>query len=595
MANKTVEEIVEKAKSGDMSAFDLLYREYSEKLLKYVIKLGADRNDAEDIVSDSFVEAIEHIGDLKNNAFFSTWLHSIAKNKVYTMKKKEQKHARVDFTSDDGDEQNDGLDVAAAKAAEYNGDTIMLPEDYAENEDIKQILADTINSLNPDQRDAIYLFYYKNNSISEIAEQTGVSENTVKSRLSLARKYMERKLKKLQKNGVVLCAVPIPVILNIVVSESRLKAAAPVITTAAGGATSGAAVSAVSGKIGALIAAGIMIGGGVGIYSTLSDRSGNIHKGDIRTADNSSVMISDASSIDSRKDWDPDLIKVVDTDTVESTIAVDDASSQTDNRPTNTNQGNTRTVQQGQQAQPTQQVITYYDEDTEQGDEGGEDNDNDTANVSTENGNGNNSNRNDQTQTPSSSRSTSTEPSTTETPTTEPRKVQIYSDQSWYARGDGYFVADQEDLKENVEYNNLSIGKNRSIGVKFIVADLAEDYYSKLAETHSLEVDTTEAIINITIVPKSEIKKGDTLFNLVYDTEYPYISAQNYAANKELTIKLSFDEVRSHDEGLSGNKLYSWEIEENNIQMGIETILHMGDFDSTVSIYVSGVKIYAYE
>ena len=278
------------------------------------------------------------------------------------MKKKEQKHARVDFSSDEGDEQNDALDIAVSEAAEYNGDTVMLPEDYAENEEVKQILADTINSLNSDQRDAVYLFYYKNNSISEIAEQAGVSENTIKSRLSLARKYMERKLKKLQKNGVVLCAVPIPVILNIVVSESKLKAAAPVVTTTAGGATSGAAVSAVSGKIGALIAAGIMIGGGVGIYSTLSDRSGNIHKGDIRTADSSSVRISDASSIDSRNDWDPDLIKVVDTDTVESTIAVDDASSQTDSRPTNTNQGNTRTVQQAQPAQPAQQVITYYDD-----------------------------------------------------------------------------------------------------------------------------------------------------------------------------------------------------------------------------------------
>ena len=401
MANKTVEEIVEKAKSGDKSAFDLLYREYSEKLLKYVIKLGADRNDAEDIVSDSFVEAIEHIGDLKNNAFFSTWLHSIAKNKVYTMKKKEQKHARVDFSSDEGDEQNDALDIAVSEAAEYNGDTIMLPEDYAENEDIKQILADTINSLNPDQRDAIYLFYYKNNSISEIAEQAGVSENTIKSRLSLARKYMERKLKALQKGGVTLCAVPIPVILNIVVSESKLKAAAPVMTTAAGGATSGAEVSAVSGKIGALIAAGIMIGGGVGIYSTLSDRSGNIHKGDIRTADSSSVMISDASSIDSRKDWDPDLIKVVDTDTVESTIAVDDASSQTDSRPTNTNQGNTRTTQPSQQqaqpAQPAQQVIEYYDEGTAnnaeyEGDNGEQPYDNVSGNNTSSEGSTNESN-----------------------------------------------------------------------------------------------------------------------------------------------------------------------------------------------------------
>ena len=246
MANKTVEEIVAKAKSGDMAAFDLLYREYSEKLLKYVVKLGVDINDAEDIVSDSFMEAIEHIGDLKNNAFFSTWLHSIAKNKVFTMKQKEKRYARVDYSTGDGDEQNDGLDLAYAEAAEYHGDTVMLPEDYAASEEIKQILADAINSLNPDQRDAIYLFYYKNRSVSEIARQTGVNENTVKSRLSLARKYMERKLKDLQKSGVMLCAVPISSIIGQLDSEAKISAGgAPALASAASGKAIAAAVTAI--------------------------------------------------------------------------------------------------------------------------------------------------------------------------------------------------------------------------------------------------------------------------------------------------------------------------------------------------------------
>lgn len=246
MANKTVEEIVAKAKSGDMTAFDLLYREYSEKLLKYVVKLGVDINDAEDIVSDSFMEAIEHIGDLKNNAFFSTWLHSIAKNKVFTIKQKEKRYARVDYSTGDGDEQNDGLDLAYAEAAEYHGDTVMLPEDYAASEEIKQILADTINSLNPDQRDAIYLYYYKNRSVSEIARQTGVNENTVKSRLSLARKYMERKLKDLQNSGVVLCAVPISSIIGQLDSEAKISAGgAPALASAASGKAIAAAVTAI--------------------------------------------------------------------------------------------------------------------------------------------------------------------------------------------------------------------------------------------------------------------------------------------------------------------------------------------------------------
>ena len=246
MANKIVEEIVEKAKSGDKTAFDLLYREYSEKLLKYVVKLGVDSYDAEDIVSDSFMEAIEHICDLKNNAFFSTWLHTIAKHKVFTIKEKEKKHTRVDYTTSDGEEQNDGLDIAMAESAEYHGDTVMLPEDYVSNEEIKQILADTINSLNPNQRDAIFLFYYKNCSISEIAQQTGVNENTVKSRLSLARKYMGKKLKELQKSGVVLCSVPISRVIGQLENEAKISVGgAPAVASAASGKAIAAAVTAI--------------------------------------------------------------------------------------------------------------------------------------------------------------------------------------------------------------------------------------------------------------------------------------------------------------------------------------------------------------
>ena len=262
---RKTEEIVEKARSGDRSAFDDLYRDYSEPLLKFVVKMGVPLQDAEDIVSDTFMEAIEHIGELRKTSAFSTWLHEIAKRKVYAMNNEHKNHSEVSLSAYmDADSQNDELDILAMRAAQYNcDDTIMLPADYAENEEIKQIIAETVNALNDNQREAVYLFYHDGRSIKEIAELTGVSGNTVKTRLELARKYIKRKLRSLQKNGVTLCAVPITAIIGVAVSQSKLSGAitvtgwASVVSSGASGAGV-AAVSTVATKVGVIAVSALM-------------------------------------------------------------------------------------------------------------------------------------------------------------------------------------------------------------------------------------------------------------------------------------------------------------------------------------------------
>ena len=78
-------------------------------------------------------------------------------------------------------------------------DTLLLPEDYAENEDVKRVIAGAVNSLSDEQRDTVFLYYYSELSVGQIAEQMNVPAGTVKSRLSSARSALKKYLSLLQK------------------------------------------------------------------------------------------------------------------------------------------------------------------------------------------------------------------------------------------------------------------------------------------------------------------------------------------------------------------------------------------------------------
>ena len=209
-SNTVDNEVIKLAANGDAAAFDTIYRAYRDKIYYFVVKLGAKPQDAEDIVSETFLEAMKHMQELKNESGLSSWLHTIAKNKFFALGRKESRHQRVDLLADDEEGNvNEGLELAMQHSAELNDDTIMLPEDYAESEETKDILAGMINSLNENQREAIYLFYHRDKSLEQISQLTGASVNTVKSRIHQAKNHLRKMIKELQDKGVVLCAAPV--------------------------------------------------------------------------------------------------------------------------------------------------------------------------------------------------------------------------------------------------------------------------------------------------------------------------------------------------------------------------------------------------
>lgn len=222
MSDIDIVQLVERLQNGEKSSADEIYRQYSELLTKFVIKQGLSEFDAQDVVSDTFVEMMKHIDQLKDPSAFSSWIHTIAKHKAWEAKNKLSRCQDLTTGTDETDDFTDQEQAIELEYARTREDTIMLPQDYAENEEVKQIIAEQIDALSKDHKEALLLFYYKDKSIAEIAELTGTNENNVKQRLYAARKKLKANLEKLQKSGVVLYAVPLAKLISFFAKDSDI-------------------------------------------------------------------------------------------------------------------------------------------------------------------------------------------------------------------------------------------------------------------------------------------------------------------------------------------------------------------------------------
>lgn len=150
----------------DRETFSRLIREYTPALYRLALGILHNREDAEDVVSESVLKAYEKLHALRKPECFRAWLMQIAFNeakRVYT------KNKRYTLTEN--------------------------IEDYMPAfEDEHHELWDIVMELDIDFREVIILYFYEQFSIKEIAQILHVPEGTVKSRLSRAKKKLKEYL-----------------------------------------------------------------------------------------------------------------------------------------------------------------------------------------------------------------------------------------------------------------------------------------------------------------------------------------------------------------------------------------------------------------
>ncbi|MGI6205344.1 MAG: RNA polymerase sigma factor [Anaerovoracaceae bacterium] len=167
-------ELVLKIQEGSRDAFDELYKKYSTMLFRVAYMYLGNREDAEEVLQETFVQFWLNAGSLKNPASVRFWLYrTMHRLAVKTGKK----HAK---------ERPDENVILKADAASAEQTTM-------EEGVVNKLAFDTImRSLSPKLRETAVLYYCDDLSVKEIAKITECREGTVKSRLHSVRKQLAK-------------------------------------------------------------------------------------------------------------------------------------------------------------------------------------------------------------------------------------------------------------------------------------------------------------------------------------------------------------------------------------------------------------------
>ncbi len=191
MENRTYEEsLVFAAKHGNDKCFEELYNMYYQKVYALARTTMKNDADAEDVLQLTFISAWKNISKLDDDSAFNTWIQRITLNQCYTALRKRKGDISIELPDDD--ENSEPLQIES---------DVELPEVYAERGDLKLRLGRIIDDLSDVQRQTIMLFYFDDMSIEEIARAMDCSENTVKSRLFLARKAIKTEVEEQERRS----------------------------------------------------------------------------------------------------------------------------------------------------------------------------------------------------------------------------------------------------------------------------------------------------------------------------------------------------------------------------------------------------------
>ena len=184
--------LVERAKNGNLEAYDELVKRYQERIYATVYHMTSNHEDANDLAQDAFIKAFQALKSFKGGSSFYTWLYRIAVNTA--------KKALVDL-------KRDPLVSEASLAVQDEGDeTSRVENELSDGETPEALLASreiaaavnaAIEALSEDLRQAITLREIEGLSYEEIAEVMNCPIGTVRSRIFRAREAIAARLRPL--------------------------------------------------------------------------------------------------------------------------------------------------------------------------------------------------------------------------------------------------------------------------------------------------------------------------------------------------------------------------------------------------------------
>jgi RNA polymerase sigma-70 factor (ECF subfamily) len=168
-------DLLAQAQAGDAEAFCALCRSYETRLFRQALALCADATLSEDLAQETLVEAWKCLRRYNGRCQFFTWLCAILFNRYRnTLRTKRP----FPFSLLGGPERE-----SAGKFLENLPDEAGRPDQIAQESERNSLLRLSIAALSSKHREIIYMRFYVDDSLENIAEALNCSLGTVKSRL----------------------------------------------------------------------------------------------------------------------------------------------------------------------------------------------------------------------------------------------------------------------------------------------------------------------------------------------------------------------------------------------------------------------------
>ena len=176
-------DLVRRAQSGDLAAYDDLIKRYQERIYATIYHMTSNHEDANDLAQDSFIKAFQALKSFKGGSSFYTWLYRIAVNKTINFLK--QRKNRIHMSLND-------LDFNT----ENNPDLVALISDKTPRRDaglkeLQEKLNAAMLKLSEPHRIVVVLHDVQGMSHEEVAQVMDCNIGTVRSRLFYARQQLQ--------------------------------------------------------------------------------------------------------------------------------------------------------------------------------------------------------------------------------------------------------------------------------------------------------------------------------------------------------------------------------------------------------------------
>lgn len=186
----TDDELIAKIRSGQRELLAELVARYEDRIYALALRMTGNRQDAEDVLQDTFLNVVRSLDSFKGSSSFATWLYRIATNAALT---------RLRQTKRKSQGEGEFLDeVYSVREAAAGGgrmtDWTMEPEERLLGQEARTVMEEAIGELPDIYRTAFVLRDVEGLPAAEVADILDLSVPAVKSRLHRARMYLRNRL-----------------------------------------------------------------------------------------------------------------------------------------------------------------------------------------------------------------------------------------------------------------------------------------------------------------------------------------------------------------------------------------------------------------